>query len=151
MGSEDIDFGLRAMDACFASVCQRRGQPVADLAAGLVGPARCTSLPMVLVEQYPAALAAFDIVFEPPTVRRTAAGEAGSAGWRPARSARPSSPIRRPTRTPCPPATWPSWASSCCAWSTTPNGVPGSAARHTVLAEHSMSAAAAAWTRALAP
>jgi hypothetical protein len=40
------------------------GQPVADL----LGTDRCTALPMVLVEQYPAALATFDIAFEPPTV-----------------------------------------------------------------------------------
>jgi hypothetical protein len=44
------------------------GQPVADFAAGLVGAERCTALPMVLVEQYPAALATFDVLFEPPTV-----------------------------------------------------------------------------------
>ncbi|HEY6888291.1 MAG TPA: glycosyltransferase [Solirubrobacter sp.] len=44
------------------------GQPVADLAANLVGADRCTALPMVLVEQYPAALSTFDILFEPPAV-----------------------------------------------------------------------------------
>ena len=44
---------MRARPAVrFASL----GQPVADLAANLVGADRCTALPMVLVEQYPAAL-----------------------------------------------------------------------------------------------
>ncbi len=44
------------------------GQPVAELAAGHVDPRRCAALGMVLVEQYPAALTMFDVVFEPPRV-----------------------------------------------------------------------------------
>ncbi|MDA0158908.1 glycosyltransferase [Solirubrobacter ginsenosidimutans] len=127
------------------------GQPVADLAANLVGADRCTGLPMVLVEQYPAALAAFDIVFEPPTVSPRRRGRS-QLRWLEA-SALGTPLVADPE--------------------TYPNAVPardvdelahqllrlvddaplrtqiGETARRTVLAEHGMSAAAASWTRAL--
>ena len=127
------------------------GQPVADLAANLVGAARCTSLPMVLVEQYPAALATFDIAFEPPTVSPQRRGRS-PLRWLEA-SALGTPLVADPE--------------------TYPNAVPardvdelaqqllrlvddaplrariGETARGTVMAEHTMSAAAADWARAL--
>jgi GT2 family glycosyltransferase len=128
------------------------GQPVADLAATHVDPSRCSSLPMVLTEQYPAALADFDIVFEPPTVSPPRRGRS-QLRWLEAGAL--SIPLVADPET-------------------YPNAVParnvdelaehllrlvddaglragsGEAALRAVLAEHSMSSAAKSWTRALA-
>jgi GT2 family glycosyltransferase len=139
---------LRARPAVrFASL----GQPVADLAANLVGADRCTALPMVLVEQYPAALSTFDIVFEPPTVSPQRRGRS-QLRWLEA-SALGTPLVADPE--------------------TYPHAVPardvgelaqqllrlvddaplrtriGETARRTVMAEHTMHSAAAAWTHAL--
>jgi GT2 family glycosyltransferase len=139
---------MRARPAVrFASL----GQPVADLAAGPVGADRCTSLPMVLVEQYPAALATFDIVFEPPAVSPLRRGRS-QLRWLEA-SALGTPLVGDPE--------------------TYPNAIPardvgelaeqllrlvddarlrtqvGETARRTVIAEHAMHVKAADWTRAL--
>jgi hypothetical protein len=132
---------LRARPAAqFASL----GQPVADL----VG---CTSLPMVLVEQYPAALATFDVVFEPPAV---SPGRRGRSQLRWLETGALGIPLVAD------PETYPH---AVPARDTDELGAQllrlvddaplraqiGEAARRTVLAEHSMSVAAAAWIRAL--
>ncbi len=127
------------------------GQPVADLAAQLVGADRCASLPMVLVEQYPAALAAFDIVFEPPSVSPRRRGrsqlrwlEAGALG-----TPLVADPQTYPNAIPA--RTVDELASQLLRLVDDPQlrRETGEAARRTVRAEHSMTTAAAAWTRAL--
>ena len=155
MPMEDIAGSITAIAELMRARPQVRlvslGQPVADLAGPLVGADRCRSLPMVLVEQYPAALAAFDIAFEPPTVSPRRRGRS-QLRWLEA-SALATPLVADPE--------------------THPNAVPardvdelaghllrlvdhpelraelGDAARRTVIAEHSMSTAAASWTRAL--
>ena len=126
------------------------GQPVADLAAPLVGADRCRSLPMVLVEQYPAALAAFDIAFEPPTVspRRRGRSQLRWLGAGALGTPLVADPETYPNAVPARDVD--ELAGQLLRLVDDPDSRAETAnARRTVSAEHSMRTAAADWTRAL--
>ncbi len=123
------------------------GQPVADL----IGGDRCSALPMVLVEQYPAALAAFDLMFEPPAVSPARQGrsqlrwlEAGALGI-----PLVADPETYPNAVPARDADELAHQLLRLVDDAALRAEIGEAARSTVLAEHTISAAAASWRRAL--
>jgi hypothetical protein len=127
------------------------GQPVADLVAQLAGPDRCAALPMVLVEQYPAALAGFDLLFEPPAPSPARRGrsqlrwlEAGALGI-PLVADPETYPHAVPART----ADELGHQLLRLVDDAALRALTAEAARRAVSAGHSMTAAAASWARAL--